>query len=183
MVKRIVREFCGEIPYSNPKRIEKLTSFLDLRSSLILIMTLKSALKLKEVDLSPNSCLKAYMIDFIKDARDLGIKDQQKIISHIISPEIDGITKEQELMNILERKIIENQVEESLLKGDEEIFKERFNLADVVKDENKKTLNTSLHDKRRGFIEKIEDDLDRKARHIPANFYGEFLQCIPMPGN
>ena len=84
-MEQILTEFCEPLSDKNPKRIEKLTAFLDLEASLTLIMTLNSVLTLKEADLTKNSCIKAYMIEFIKDARELGITDED-IKRHITSP-------------------------------------------------------------------------------------------------
>ena len=71
------------------------------------------------------------MIDFIKDARELGISDIE-IVSLITTPQGEDLTKEEHLINTLERKIIENQNEKSIRQEDQDRFKERFNLVDIL---------------------------------------------------
>ena len=72
ILKNVVKSFVPKVAYDDIRRIEVLTTILSRESSIKLLLLLPKSVNFTSDCLSYMSSLKPFMVDFIKDMKELG---------------------------------------------------------------------------------------------------------------
>ena len=93
MMVQVVKEFCPQLPFSSPKRLEKFLTILEPVECFKFILLLPRGTFESEY-LPMHARVSNFMVDFIEEARALGM-DDETILDHLRDEATHTLTTEE----------------------------------------------------------------------------------------